>query len=296
MTDSNIFDVVTPTGDIAADSRLLAEIRTFLTRHEAINTIQLAGFCARDSFDPAQIVLVVRNAGGIVACASQGGPFNMLVSPVEDLGASDALVEYIVAHDLVVPGVMAESSVSLAVANRWAERTGGSYAPGMTQRILATSAITPPAEVAGSARHIDATDSPLLAEWFADFVVDIGEEPAESAADHGRGMADRIVSGLGPGHGGLIWLDDSGEPVSVACYKSRTPTGIRVGPVYTPPEHRRRGYAGAVTAAVSQVMLDRGRAFVCLYTDAANPTSNHVYESIGYEWVADSMQYRFTPQ
>ena len=79
----------------------------------------------------------------------------------------------------------------------------------------------------------------------------------------------------------------------MACYKSRTPTGIRVGPVYTPPEHRRRGYAGAVTAAVSQVMLDRGRAFVCLYTDAANPTSNHVYESIG-RGLADSMQYRFT--
>ena len=64
-------------------------------------------------------MLVVRNAGGIVACASQGGPFNMLVSPVEDLGASDALVEYIVAHDLVVPGVMAVF-VLLAIAEAWA--------------------------------------------------------------------------------------------------------------------------------------------------------------------------------
>ncbi|MBA3379341.1 MAG: GNAT family N-acetyltransferase [Chloroflexia bacterium] len=94
--------------------------------------------------------------------------------------------------------------------------------------------------------------------------------------------------------GGVLWLDRGGVPVSVACYKAPTTNGIRIGPVFTPPEHRRRGYAGAVTAATTQLMLDRGHAFTCLYTDAANATANHVYESIGYDFVADSTQYRFT--
>ena len=62
--------------------------------------------------------------------------------------------------------------------------------------------------------------------------------------------------------------------------------------MYTPPEHRRHGYAAAVTAAVTQQMLERGYAFVCLYTNASNATANHVYESIGYRLVADSAIYR----
>jgi predicted GNAT family acetyltransferase len=102
-------------------------------------------------------------------------------------------------------------------------------------------------------------------------------------------MFDRLDSRSG----GLVWLDEGGTRVSVACYKAPTMNGIRIGPVYTPPELRRRGYAGAVTAATTQLMLDRGYGFACLYTDAGNATANHVYESIGYAFVADSIQYRF---
>jgi predicted GNAT family acetyltransferase len=66
-----------------------------------------------------------------------------------------------------------------------------------------------------------------------------------------------------------------------------TPTGIRIGPVYTPPDRRRRGYASALVAAASQAALDEGRRQVFLFTDLANPTSNHIYAAIGYEPVRD---------
>ena len=74
-----------------------------------------------------------------------------------------------------------------------------------------------------------------------------------------------------------------------------TPNGIRIGPVYTPPELRGRGYASALTAQVSQLQLDRGKRFCFLYTDLANPTSNAIYRRIGYERVCDSRELAFTP-
>jgi hypothetical protein len=68
---------------------------------------------------------------------------------------------------------------------------------------------------------------------------------------------------------------------------------IRIGPVYTPPGLRRRGYASACVAAVSQAQLDAGRRFCFLFADIANRTSVHVYETIGYAPVSDVAVYRF---
>ena len=83
------------------------------------------------------------------------------------------------------------------------------------------------------------------------------------------------------------------RPVSLAGFGSLTPNGIRIGSVYTPPEHRNRGYGTAVTAAVSQLLLERGHRFCFLYTDLANPTSNAISARIGYEPVCDSRELAF---
>lgn len=63
--------------------------------------------------------------------------------------------------------------------------------------------------------------------------------------------------------------------------------------VYTPPELRRRGYASACVAALSQLLLDAGWKFCCLFTDMSNPTSNHIYQQIGYTPVCDFNEYIF---
>ena len=83
--------------------------------------------------------------------------------------------------------------------------------------------------------------------------------------------------------------------VSLVGAGGETPHGIRIGPVYTPPERRSRGYASSLTAAASQDQLDRGREFVFLFTDLGNPTSNKIYQAIGYEPVIDIDQVTFMP-
>jgi predicted GNAT family acetyltransferase len=91
-----------------------------------------------------------------------------------------------------------------------------------------------------------------------------------------------------------FWLwEDGGAPVSLVGGGSRTPNGVRIGPVYTPPEQRGRGYASSLTAAVSQRLLDEGRRFCFLYTNLANPTSNRIYLTIGYRPVADALMVAF---
>ena len=90
-----------------------------------------------------------------------------------------------------------------------------------------------------------------------------------------------------------LWLDD-GRPVSLTGVGGLTPHGIRVGPVYTPPELRGRGYASNLVAAASQLQLETGRTFVFLFTDLTNPTANRIYQAIGYEPVIDFVEWDFT--
>ena len=141
-----------------------------------------------------------------------------------------------------------------------------------------------------SARVATAADRELALRWWIAFGDEVlheggpGRDRAEATLDH------RLSS---PSAGILLW-ENAGEPVSIAGWGGPTPNGIRIGPVYTPAECRGRGYGSAVTAAVTQDILDDG-AIPVLFTDLANPTSNKIYQLLGYYPVADRMQVTFTP-
>ena len=80
----------------------------------------------------------------------------------------------------------------------------------------------------------------------------------------------------------------------MAAAVETTPNGTRVGYVYTPPSFRGRGYASATVASLSQQLLDGRRRFCFLYTDLANPTSNAIYQRIGYQPVAEVVDILFS--
>ena len=88
-----------------------------------------------------------------------------------------------------------------------------------------------------------------------------------------------------------VW--DNGQPVAMAAKVRPTRNGMTISLVYTPPEQRRHGYATACVAALSQQLLDEGWQFCTLFTDLANPTSNSIYQKIGYQPVADFNDYLF---
>jgi predicted GNAT family acetyltransferase len=286
MVNEQGIEVVAPTGEPERDAPLLDAVRAFLAQEEAINSIQLSGLHSQPGFLDGVSCLIARRDGEVRAVTSHYPGFNTLVSHSDDPDAVRALAAAAVARNWPITGVMARSDVSRAFSDAWSDATGDRIVPGMSQRMLATSVVTPPEDVPGRWRHATPADKPFLREWIIAFAIEADHQSPERAAEAAESMVERSPDGL-------IWLDAGDVPVSIACYKARTPRGMRIGPVYTPPGQRRRGYAAAVTAATSQYVLEHGCEFVCLYTVASNATANHVYESIGYEWVADSMIYRF---
>jgi GNAT superfamily N-acetyltransferase len=172
----------------------------------------------------------------------------------------------------------------------WKAATGRRATRALAERIFRLARVIPPPATAGSWRLARDGDESLLAAWVAAFQAE-ALPPDDPSLDVGA-MVERWVRGVG--RTAYLWEVD-GRVVSLVAAGSPTPSGVRIGPVYTPPEERRHGYATALTAAASQHQLDRGRRFCFLFTDLANPTSNRIYRSIGYEPVTDVDEYRFSP-
>lgn len=143
-------------------------------------------------------------------------------------------------------------------------------------RLFRLDALAVPAGVQGFERVATIDDRSLLVEWFTAFSVE-----ARAFAGQPAVAVDRA---LGSGHPWL-WAVD-GTPMSMAVRRPAIQGAARIGPVYTPPSDRGRGYGSAVTAAATRDILDEA-AVPVLFTDLANPTSNAVYRRLGYRPVAD---------
>jgi GNAT superfamily N-acetyltransferase len=143
--------------------------------------------------------------------------------------------------------------------------------------------VPPPRRSPGLMRQATAGDGPMLITWADAFHEDTGIN---------GGRSEPLVNDLITRGRMFLWEDD-GAAVCMAATMGDTPNGSRVGYVYTPAEARGRGYASALTARLSQHLLDLGRRFCCLYADASSPTPNRIYQQIGYEPVCDVMDVEF---
>lgn len=227
------------------------------------------------------------DAGRVVAVAMQTPPHNLIVSEVAAPEAVPALAETLA--DDALPGVLGPRDAAAEFAARWASAAGISPRKSMAEGIYRCSSVIPPRPARGSPRIAEGRDRELLIEWLRAFTLEAGLR----AVDEAPVVADRWIGRVA---GRAMWLwDVDGRTVSATGVGGPTPHGIRVGPVYTPPADRGRGYASNLVAAATQAQLDAGRSFVFLFTDLANPTSNHVYQAIGYEWVGEVDEWAFQP-
>jgi predicted GNAT family acetyltransferase len=235
---------------------------------------------------------LVRDGGQAVGAALQTPPYNLILGEPRSAEALAALVDAIAGEEL--PGVVGTLPEVEDFAELWSRHTGASPRTNMRQGVYSLDQVTLLPRVPGSARVATAGDRDLVLRWIRAFAAEALHEGGP-ARDRAEPMFDHRLSS--PSAGIFLW-EDGGEPVSLAGWGGPTPNGIRVGPVYTPPEVRRHGYATALTAELSQRLLDGrlfdgGRRFCFLYTDLANPTSNAIYERIGYRQVAESAEIVF---
>jgi uncharacterized protein len=237
--------------------------------------------------EPAYLV-TAENEGKVVGVTMRTPPHNLILSEIDDGNAIPLLLEDARGAFGTLPGVVGPKAPAAEFAELWQEATGADARVEIEQRCFRAERVRAPESVPGSMRVYEPRDRDVAVRWMDAFVAEAlhGPEPESSEAFVDHRTAD-------PDAGLMLW-EDAGEPVSFAGFGGRTPNGIRIGPVYTPPELRGRGYASALTAALTQRLLEEGKRFCFLFTDLANPTSNTIYQRIGYRPVSDVDLWRFS--
>jgi RimJ/RimL family protein N-acetyltransferase len=208
----------------------------------------------------------------------QTPPFPVLLATLPP-GSARSLLDLLAAERRPPSAVNVAGQDEATVLTAWTAATGGSGTSRMRSRLFRLGVLAPPDPCPpGAARLAGQGDRDLLVAWHAAFGSETGAAAPENAE---RTVADRLS------HSGLMLWEADGEPVAMAGRTREVAGVVRVSGVYTPPACRRRGYGGAVTTAVSQAALDARVAAVVLFTDVANPTSNALYQRLGYRPIGD---------
>jgi GNAT superfamily N-acetyltransferase len=268
----------------------LVRTRAALERHESVNGLML-GLAIRLVHEPyaygsQPYFATVQSAAGLQVAALMTPPHKLQVYAPEDheWAGVGLVADGLLRGGWPVPGVMAGEAVAEAFAAFWHSKTGAGYRIGMRQRIYELRHVVHPRYPPGEFRPAAIEDVALIRQWARGF-----HEDCFGEGNHERIMrsADEKVEN------GTLYLWVDGVPRSMAARTRPTPHGEAVGYVYTPSSQRRKGYASAVVACLSQQILDDGKQFCTLYTNLANPTSNHIYQQIGYTAIADVVDIDF---
>jgi len=233
--------------------------------------------------EQAPVFGFLEREGAVRATFFRTPPYQLSVTSLTEAEA-DALAARLRDLGHALPGVSADRATAEAFAGAWQRRSGATGTLRRSERLYRLGTLTVPEPAPpGRARVATEQDRVQLARWWREFSEHIGEGAHRDGAD------DRIAYG-----GVTLWETPDGTPVSMAGVTPPIAGQVRVGPVYTPAHLRGHGYAGAATAEISRTALASGVDEVLLFTDLANPTSNGLYQRIGYRPVADFATYDFT--
>jgi uncharacterized protein len=232
----------------------------------------------------------------LVGVAMRTPPRGPLLSDLPE-PAAQALAAHFAGTDAMLTMVSGPPAAATAFAHHYARLVGARPGPGAATRLFRLDQVTPPAGVPGRSRPATRADRGRILAWLDAFFAEaLPDEIREERTEQETAVDRRF------GYGDLMWFwEVDGSPVSFAW---RTPLAapthwprasvVRVGAVYTPPEQRGQGYASANVAAVSQRGLDAGAHACVLYADAANRTSNKIYQRIGCRPVGTAQEWQFS--
>ena len=283
-----------------SDPRLFQDrVSPFLERLEAENNLPLgiiANLVGGEFREQPPYLGAVEDDGEIQFVVLRTPPFPALFSHSDPVPGEKVI--QLVLDDLWdvygtgLPGVTANKSLAEVLCQSWVQRTRLNSELDMAMRIYKLEAVRNPEGVSGRLGYAVPGDRELLEVWYAGFQREaLGEK---QSLEKVQKQVEKFLT-ADPGQRGLRVWKVGDKPVSMAGYSGPTPHGIRVGAVYTPLQHRKNGYASACVAALSQELLDEGFSFCFLFTDLKNPTSNQIYQEIGYRPVGDVDTHRFYP-
>jgi predicted GNAT family acetyltransferase len=271
----------------------LARAGSFLRSRPGMHVMQLtwaerARTLGTDAFGTeAPVFGLLERAGEVCATFYRLPPRALGVSPLTPEQA-DSLAAHLAALGHSLPSVSADNSTATAFAAEWQRHTGATPKLRDTRlRLYRLGTLTPPEPMpTGRGRVLGEQDLDQAMFWCSEFAKAVGEEvsiDADSWAD--TRFADKHYT---------LWETPDGTPVSIAGMNPMIGGQIQVDIVYTPTHLRGRSYAGAVTAEVSRAAMAAGARDVILFANLANPTSNALYQRLGYRALTDWASYDFT--
>lgn len=214
-------------------------------------------------------------------------PLNLIIVDESRLEANmDVVIKNLLALGTEVRSVVSLKPWAYCFAEKWEAETGKTRQLLMDQGVYRLNEVNEALDPSpGSWRLAEERDCPLIEKWFTLFEEDTGL-PISPALDVKKRVALFIAE-----REVFLW-EYHGKVVSMMKKARPTKHGVTVSFVFTPKEERKRGYARTMVATCSIELL-KSYDFCVLYTDLLNPTSNKIYQEIGFKRIADSVQLGF---
>jgi len=214
----------------------------------------------------------------------------LTVSALSD-AAVDVLIAHVSAGDEPIVRVRGPHTVAARFSQQWSPKHTVQPQREMRQGVYRLRTVKPPNLANGRMQQADEGLRDRISAWQEHFTRDVIHNEAEATAHVENMRKQPIAAALF-----YFWYDESGTPVSMAVKMRESRNIGYISLVYTPPEHRGKGHASRLCAVLSQDILDSGKRFCMLNTDLDNPTSNALYQRIGYEQIDEWATYRFDDQ
>ncbi|WP_406162940.1 GNAT family N-acetyltransferase [Streptomyces sp. NBC_01005] len=272
----------------------LARAGDFLCSHPALHSTPLTDIekmqrRGSDAHHGAATIFGWLESGGEVNAIFYCTPRGRLTLTPLSAEQAVTLAGHLAGLDHSLSSVIADHETATTFAEIWQQHTGAAAVPFWRAHLYRLGTLTlPEPRREGQGRAAGEENHEHVVRWCREFCVDVAESVSIAAIDAGSWADTRFAD-----KDFTFWETSDGVPVSIAGSTSMVGGMIRVDPVYTPAHLRGRGYAGAVTVEVSRAALTAGATDVVLFADPTNPTSNALYQRIGYVHVADFTGYKF---
>lgn len=276
-------------------NELLSLSGAYLEQNESENNLPI-GLAYRLAEDPyyygseLPLLLSILEQGRVIGVVVMTPPKRIILSRI-DANIQTTIV-HLVHHlreiDVQIPGVVGPETEAQAFSECWVEgMLGVSASEDKRLRVFEARSVANLPLSPGKLRFARPDDHSLMAKWIAALSVAIGEP---TSFDGAKSRAEKLIKDE------QLYVWDNDGPVSIAGVSRPMRNGAVIGVVYTPPEHRNKGYATSSVLLLTKKLLSDGYSFCSLYTDLSNPTSNSIYTKIGYVPLGDALAFDFVAE
>ena len=277
--------------EVSTADEFLKKGEKFLLENESLNNILLGlanSISHKDRPADAELYILVEVDGNIVGAALRTDQRRaILISHMDDLYI-DSILSFIINKNIELSGVNGKSSQVESFAKKYCKSFDLCFEMETKLGIYELNKLLMPKNSAYLLRVINDEDFDITLKFVESFIRDCFPKE-ENFKFEAQEMAKRFITNKSV----YFLLNPNNEIVSMAANVRQTKNTACVGFVYTPDNFRKKGYGSLVTALVSKEILDGGKMACNLYTDLSNPTSNSIYQKIGYRKIGESIHFKF---